>query len=395
MPSTLQLQDTVAEHHLQAIQKLVDDAKGAPVSPERVQNHHKLCDADANHIYSLQAIQQAMAQLHAKDSRDRPTAENRAKRQTTVALASTAGPHIASPPQQSTPPLVTPLSNRAIRVQLEDEIITLVVSPSATFEHFLTQVKAAFQFSSDTRLRVGHDTADGWNIIYSDESLATALQGHIRSFQIRTGSSRSAASSASTVGSNANPVQLSFEQSEQIQNQKQWEFKTKVREDMKKRVEQKLVNAGAVVGSPHVTSSISALRDFLRQLTVLNENWALIDAEQAHQQDGLASEDRLKWYIAAVIDHFHVAIAQVWHSNDPWTSAKRLPHTFTSFPAFLAQLYIAVKPGTSGAPVYVLPALLDDLKARLPSFTWRRDICSELNQVLAAVQFLVQCEKDH
>jgi len=388
--STVQLQDTVAEHHLPAIQKILDNAKGDPVSPERVQKHHTLCDEDANHIYSITAIQQAMGQLQASDLRARPTAENRAKRQITGTLASTAGPSRSesSPVIQSASPITTTLSNRALRVQLEDEIITIVLAPPTTFEHFLTQVKAAFQFSPDAPLRVGHDTADGWNIIYSDESLATALATNVSSFHIRTGSSRSAASSAGTVSSKANPAQLSFEQSEQIQHQKQWEFKAKVREDMKKRVAEKLAHAGAAVGSPHVTSSIAEFRDFLRLLTVLNTTWGLIDAEQAHQQDGLASTDRLKWFIAAVIDHFHSAIAQIWHSNDPGTSAQRQPHAFPSFPHFLAHLYLAVKPGTSGAPVYVLPALLADLKARLPSFTWRRDICSELNQVLAAVQFL-------
>jgi hypothetical protein len=388
MPSPQQLQDTVADHHLPAIQHIVDAAKGAPVSPERVRHHCKLCDSDGAIIYSTHAIQQAMDLLQSRVPRDRPTAENRAKRPTTGVLDVNGGPRLSTPPYPSGTPVAQPSSTKEIRVQLDEEFITLRVSPSVTFEHFLHHVHTAFQCSPDARLRVGHETAAGWNIIYNDESLATALQDHICAFQIRTGMSSHAARSPSPGGSTAPPVQLSFELSEQTQNRKNWEFRVKVREDMKKRVAEKLGQEGTAVGSPLVSSSISALRAFLRQLTVLNANWEVIDAEQAHQHDGLDLNDRLHWYIAAVIDHFHPAIAQVWHSNDPGTSAKRQPHSFASFPAFLAQLYVTVKPGTSGSPLYVLPAMLEDLKARLPSFTWRRDIGSELNQVLTAVQFL-------
>jgi hypothetical protein len=46
-----QLQDTVAEHHLPAIQHIVDAAKGAAVSPERVRQNFKLCDHDSVRVH--------------------------------------------------------------------------------------------------------------------------------------------------------------------------------------------------------------------------------------------------------------------------------------------------------------------------------------------------------
>ena len=70
------------------------------------------------------------------------------------------------------------------------------------------------------------------------------------------------------------------------------------------------------------------------------------------------------------------------------TRAKRLPAAFESFNAFLAQLYLTVKPGVSGSPSSVLPALLADLQGRWQSFQYRREICGELRPMLVAVQFL-------
>jgi hypothetical protein len=145
MPSPQPLQDTVADHHLPAIQHIVDAAKGAPVSPERVRHHCKLCDSDGEIIYSTHAIQQAMDLLQSRVPRDRPTAENRAKRPTTGVLDVNGGPRLSTPPYPSGTPVALPSSTMEIRVQLDEEYITLRVSPSVTFEHFLHHVHTAFQ----------------------------------------------------------------------------------------------------------------------------------------------------------------------------------------------------------------------------------------------------------
>jgi hypothetical protein len=90
-------------------------------------------------------------------------------------------------------------------VQLDEEFITLRISHSVTYAHFLIHVKRAFQCNPDALLRVGYVTADGWNIICSDENLATALQDSICSFQILSGPFSQAAINASPVGSTVAP----------------------------------------------------------------------------------------------------------------------------------------------------------------------------------------------
>jgi hypothetical protein len=110
--------------------------------------------------------------------------------------------------------------------------------------------------------------------------------------------------------------------------------------------------------------------------------------EQQHRDDGISKSKLLEWFINAVINKFHPSIAQMWQSNDPALRAKRLPTAFRLFHLFLAHLDLTVKPGVSGAPSTVLPAMLADLQGRRLSFTVRRKICGEIRQVLVAAQFL-------
>ena len=226
--------------------------------------------------------------------------------------------------------------------------------------------------------------------MHSDAVWRAALRDNIRSFQLRlvASSAASSASGASTVSSAAQPNRLSFEQDGRLQAQKQWEYETKLRSHIKDRVSAKLAHDGDLIGSPDVATSVASLRTFLKNCSQLADEWALLLAEQHNRDDGIVPAQLLGWFIAAVINKFHPNIAQVWQSNDPTTRDKRLPTAFASFDIFLAHLYLTVKPGVSGAPSVVLPAMLADLQGRWRSISARREICGELRQVLVAVQFL-------
>ncbi len=63
------------------------------------------------------------------------------------------------------------------------------------------------------------------------------------------------------------------------------------------------------------------------------------------------------------------------------------PQPFESFDVFLAHLYLTVKPGISGAPSAVLPALLADLQGRWRSISFRSEICGEIRKMLVAVEY--------
>jgi hypothetical protein len=114
----------------------------------------------------------------------------------------------------------------------------------------------------------------------------------------------------------------------------------------------------------------------------------VLNAEQQNRADGISVQQLLTWYIGAVINKFHPTISQAWQSNDPSTRAKRNPAAFDSFDSFLAQVYLTVKPGVSGAPTTILPAMLTDLQGRFMTFKHRREICGEIRQMLSAAQFL-------
>ena len=150
----------------------------------------------------------------------------------------------------------------------------------------------------------------------------------------------------------------------------------------------KLAKEDDTVGTADVTKSTAGLLSFLRVCSQLADEWAVLNAEKQSRADGITEQQLWVWYIGAVINKFHPTISQVWHSNDPGTRIKRNPAAFDSFDSFLAQVYLTVKPGVSGAPTTILPTMLADLQGRWLTFKHRRDICGEIRQMLSAVQFL-------
>ena len=386
-----QLLDQISAQHLQEIKKLWQKST-TPVTPARVQNNYALCDSQGNVLYSLPAIQRALDDIAATSAKGRPTAENRAARQ------ATSGPTTSNPEHES--PVAAPSHREttrqtdiiSIRVEFEDTFMNITISDNMSLDHFKNQVKEDMDFDTDVRLRVGYSTLQGWCLINSEATWVEALRNNIRTIQIRVRTdatnSSSAASTASTVSSAAQPLHLPFAQEAKFQVQKQWEYETKVRNHIKERVTARLTKDGDTVGSSAVTSSVTELMTLLRICSQLAEEWTSFCLEMGDKADGLDEHKLLEWFISAVINKFHTSIAQAWQSNDPVTRAKRLPAAFGSFNAFLAQLYLTVKPGVSGAPSSVLPALLADLQGRWQSFQYRREICGELRQMLVAVQFL-------
>ncbi len=151
--------------------------------------------------------------------------------------------------------------------------------------------------------------------------------------------------------------------------QKKWEYETKLRQHIVNWVTAKLEKGQGAFGSANVTSSIVELRTLLRVCSQLADEWTMFLSERAGLDDGIQESQLLTWYIGSIVDKFHPTRAQSWHSSDPNTSAKRLPSAFTSFEAFLAQVYLSVKPGISGAPTTILPAMLTDLQGRWRSVT--------------------------
>ncbi len=133
---------------------------------------------------------------------------------------------------------------------------------------------------------------------------------------------------------------------------------------------------------------MAELRTLLRACSQLADEWVMLCEEQQHRYDCISESKLLEWFFDAVINKFHLSVAQMWQSNDPTIRARSLPTAFGSFDLFLAHLYLTVKPGVSGAPSTVLPAMLADLQGRWRSFKVRREICGEIRQVLVAAQFL-------
>ena len=394
------LSETISDPHLEKIKELWSKSSSV-VSPARVQKHHSLLDARGNIIYSEQAIQRVLDELKLKSAQGRPTADNRAAQQ-----LGRAPPAPPASPSLSKAASAQSGNHIKIRVEHEDSYVSLTVSPDISLSHLKGQLMQAFDWDPDTRVRLGQHTTDGWGIISSDEALAQALAdaataSEKRTFQVRlrtaesSSQTSSSASTAVTITSAATPPRkLTFEDereaatTERLRVQKQWEYETKLRQHIVNRVTAKLEKEQGAVGSANVTSSIVELRTLLRVCSQLVDEWTMFLSERAGLDDGIQESQLLTWYIGSIIDKFHPTLAQLWHSSDPSTSAKRLPSVFPSFEAFLAQVYLTVKPGISGAPTTILPAMLTDLQGRWRSFTSRRAICGELRQMLLAVQFL-------
>ena len=342
-------------------------------------------------LYSLGAIQQELDRLNAQSAQGRPTADNRAARGAARALPPPRRqPEVSLNPASELPTAVDSLQ---VRVEYDDTVLPFDIKSDILLEDFKAQVHAALALEPDDRrrMRMGHSTPEGWLFLHSDAVWTAALRANTRRFQLRlaTGSSSSgSASSANTVSSAAQPHRLSFEMEGRLQAQKQWEYETKLRTHIKDRVAAKLANDGDTVGASDVTTSVASLRTLLKVCSQLSDEWTMLSSEQQARDDGISNQQLLTWFIAAVINKFHPTIAQVWQSNDPTTCAKRLPTAFESFDVFLAHLYLTVKPGVSGAPSMVLPAMLADLQGRWRSIASRREICGEIRQVLVAVQFL-------
>ena len=386
-----ELRDTLSDEHIKSLTRLWQ--QNSTLTPQRAQNNYLLLDQDKNPLYTLAAIEHELARLKATSARPRPTAENRAARAATREVSSEpAETGSRASPQQTAGNSQQP---EPVKVKVTDGAVTaqLKISLSLPVEAFKTMVMTALSLDPDARRRMqlGHPTSDGWMVLHDDETWADALRDDVRSFQVRlqAGSiSSDAASSASTASSTAQPQRLAFEQDGRVQVQKQWEYENKLRNHVKDRVTAKLANDGAMVGSPAVGTSIAELRKLLKNASQLSDEWVMLCAEQQHRDDGISESTLLEWFIDAVINKFHPSIAQMWQSNDPSIRAKRMPTAFGSFDLFLAQLYLTVKPGVSGAPSKVLPAMLADLQGRWRSFTVRREICGEIRQVLVAAQFL-------
>ena len=392
------LLETVSDAgHLEKIKAIWTKNKTSTVSPARVQKHHSLLDNQNNTIYSEQAIQRVLDELNRQSAQGRPTADNRAAQQLGRSPAPPASPSKASEISGD---------HIKLRVEHEDSFVTLTVSPDISLSQFKGQIVQAFDWESNTRVRLGQNTTDGWGILSSDELLAQALAAAAtasdkRIFQVRLrdaeslSQTSSSASSAVTINSAVTPPrQLAFQDereaanTERLRVQKQWEYEVKLRQHIANRVTAKLEKEQGAVGSAAVTSSIVELRTLLRVCSQLADEWAMFLSERAGLDDGIQNSQLLMWYIGSIIDKFHPTLAQSWHSSDPNTRAKRLPSAFTSFETFLAHVYLTVKPGISGAPTTILPAMLTDLQGRWRSFTSRRAICGELQQMLLAVQFL-------
>jgi hypothetical protein len=391
-----QLRNTLSDEHVAALKNLWQ--KNSTLTPTRAQNHYSLLDQQKNPLYTLEAIQQELDKLQANSARARTTAENRAAR-----AANLLPPVVRTEAEDAGSRDSQPQSDEhsqqpgQVRVSVTDgnAIARFKISPNLPVDEFKARVQVALSLDPDDRRRMqlGYMTSEGWIVTHNDETWADALSDDVRSFQVRlvagSGSlSSDAASSASTASSTAQPQRLAFEHDSRIQAQKQWEYENKLRTHIKDRVTAKLANDGTTVGSPAVGTSVAELRTLLRACSQLADEWVMLCEEQQHRDDGISESKLLEWFIDAVINKFHPSVAQMWQSNDPTIRARRLPTAFGSFDLFLAHLYLTVKPGVSGAPSTVLPAMLADLQGRWRSFTVRREICGEIRQVLVAAQFL-------
>jgi hypothetical protein len=391
------LSEQISAEHVEAIKVLWQ--KSSTISPSRVQNHHALLDAQGNKRYLEKAIQQVLEKLSIESTRNRPTAENRAAKQAHQAL------HEPDPPKQR--PMTKQMDHSGevgfhqVRVEHEDAYMKLNISSTLNLDQFKLQLRSKFELEPDTRVLLGQQTADGWSIIGSEEAWAQALMSDNNTFQIRlrtsesSSRSNSSASEAGTIRSVHQPQRLAFDNDEpgrdtsgRLQVQKQWEYENKLSQHVRNRVTDKLEKEGDTVGTADVTKSIAGLLSLLRVCNQLADEWAVLNAEQQSRADGISVQQLLTWYIGAVINKFHPTISQAWQSNDPSTRAKRNPAAFDSFDSFLAQVYLTVKPGVSGAPTTILPAMLTDLQGRFMTFKHRREICGEIRQMLSAAQFL-------
>ncbi len=88
---------------------------------------------------------------------------------------------------------------------------------------------------------------------------------------------------------------------------------------------------------------IVELQTLLRFCSQLADEWSMFLSEGL--DDGIQESQLLTWYIGSIIDKFHPTLAQSWHSSNPNTRDKRLPSAFTSSEAYLAHVYLTVKPG--------------------------------------------------
>jgi hypothetical protein len=176
----------------------------------------------------------------------------------------------------------------SIRVEFEDTYMNLTISHNMSLDHFKTQVREDMDFDTDVRLLVGYSTPQVWCLINSEATWVDALRNNVWTIQLRVRTnSSSAASTASTVSSAAQPLHLPFEREEKFQVQKQWEYETKVRNHIKERVTGRLAKDGETVGSSAVTSSVTELMTLLRICSQLAEEWTLFCLEMGDKADGL------------------------------------------------------------------------------------------------------------
>ncbi len=68
--------------------------------------------------------------------------------------------------------------------------------------------------------------------------------------------------------------------------------------------------------------------------------------------------------------------------------AARASGAFFTFHAFLFAIYKLIRPGLSGAPDVVLPAMLSELEGRLARLPTRTAVLDELQSIIATISFL-------
>jgi len=386
----------ISAEHLQSMKAMW--TKNKAITPDRIRKHYSLLDND-NPIYSVDVVERAIASFEL--GRMRPTAERRAATAALQALQPTpivSVGHQAAPDSSSRHQLAA-----TVAVEHPDLGRTMLRLPhSCTLAQFKTLAAECFDLDPDHRLQVSlrTDELDHLVFVSTTEVLNEMLEqyGCTCLFQLRstrTGSSGPISPGGTQDSRRVDPLrQEASTSSDLVSSGKsttaQWQHSLKVSQSIKTRVCDSLAAEGGVVGSSHVTTSIGELFRLLRVSRLLLDTWDDLLAEHRVFEHGIEERQLLEWFITAVMQKFHPVLNQLWlqEASDPAFRNQRRAAVFSTAEAFVLQVYLTVRPGTTGFQIHVLPAMLQDLERRISTFATRRLVCSELRHIWATTQFL-------
>ena len=253
--------------------------------------------------------------------------------------------------------------------------------------HFKNLIRVQCSIPESAQFRLVHAGRSGgnWKVVDQEALWQQALASKIDSFTIRMipSSAECTVSDHSSTTSMSSP--LGVDQHPQA-SRAHWEYANKVEANIKLRVTEVL--AHLPLGSAHLAISSVELRAFLDSMIRLSELWESLAKQHLARPDGIPTQERLSWFIAAVLTKFHPTLTQIWHTADPALRARRSPDFFACFEDFVFAIYTLVRPGLSGSPDTVLPAMLQDLEHNFGRFPSRAAARTELQHIRAVMVFL-------